>query len=72
MLQFRCNPALPSPVLSCNNAETLQVCWCRNDVGLGSVRNPGLGIRRWPRRLLARLQHDQSLGGAHEQLEGLS
>ena len=55
-----------------NLAKTVQVCWCRHDVGLGSIGNPGLDDRRRPRRLLARAQHVQSLGGTHEAGECMS
>ena len=70
MLRFSCVPALPLPRCS---AMRLRRCRCAGAGmmwGWGSVRNPGLGIRQRPKRLLTRLQHIQSLGGAHEHLEG--
>ena len=46
-------------------------------MAVGSQRKPGLGGKRWRRRLLARLQHAPSLAGTQQLLqdvcyEGLS
>ena len=53
---------------SAADAKTVLVCWCRHDVAVGPIGNPGLGGRR-PRRLLARTQCSELCAGAHELLQ---
>ncbi len=43
---------------SAAGAKTVLVCWCRHDVAVGPIGNPGLGGER-PRRLLAQMQRSE-------------